>query len=109
MPPIRRSPCGDLSALPTITYPKAADQDLWEYYDPDGAPTRIRHERRIICNEFAVTREAAVEGLGGAMLPEAICLDAFAADGLERVLPKHHAGDSAMYLLSPRGAACCPP
>jgi DNA-binding transcriptional LysR family regulator len=89
----------DLAALPTITYPKAADQDIWELYDLQGAPTRVRHEPRIICNEFAVMREAAIQGLGVAMLPEALSFDAIVAGGLRRVLPDFHAGDTTMHLL----------
>lgn len=89
----------DLATLPTITYPKAADQGLWELYDQHGGPTRVRHEPRFICNEFAVMREAAIEGLGVAMLPEALCFEAFAADRLRRVLPDFHAGDTTMHIL----------
>ncbi|UIJ73911.1 LysR substrate-binding domain-containing protein [Aurantimonas sp. HBX-1] len=89
----------DLAAVPTITYAKTADHDVWELYDRDGVPTRVRHEPRIICNEFAVLREAAVEGLGVAILPEALCHEALASGRLRRVLPAFHAGDTTMHIL----------
>lgn len=89
----------DLSRLPTVSYPKTSDQDLWILYDEAETPTRIRHTSQVIADDFAVLRAAALEGIGVAMLPQAVCLDALATGRLLRVLPAYRAGESMMHVL----------
>ncbi len=89
----------DLAGLPTIAHQKTQDQSIWELYDGADRPVRIRHEPRLLVNDFAVSREAAIEGLGVAMLPQAVCYDALASGALVRVLPDYHAGESMVHLL----------
>ncbi|HDZ72169.1 MAG TPA: LysR family transcriptional regulator [Aurantimonas coralicida] len=89
----------DLSQLPTISYPKASDQDLWILYDESEIPARVRHQSQVIADDFAVLRAAALEGIGVAMLPQAVCLDALTTGRLVRVLPAYHAGESMMHVL----------
>ena len=89
----------DLSGVPTVSYRKRAGQEFWELFDTADNATRIRHEPRIIANDFAVIREAALEGLGVAMLPQAVCFDALASGRLVRVLPAFHAGETQLHLI----------
>ncbi|MEF2550027.1 LysR substrate-binding domain-containing protein [Aurantimonas sp. A2-1-M11] len=91
----------DLSDLPTIAHQRAHDHNLWELYDAADNPVRIRHDPRLIVNDFAVSRAAAIEGMGVAMLPQAVCYDALASGALVRVLPDYHAGESMVHLLFP--------
>ncbi len=44
-------------------------------------------------------REAALEGLGVARLPQAVCYDALASGRLLRVLPDYHSGETDMHLI----------
>ena len=89
----------DLTDLPTISYQKRSGQEFWELFDANDEAIKVRHEPRVIANDFAVLREAALEGLGVAMLPQAICFDALQSGRLVRVLPDYHAGETDMHLI----------
>ena len=89
----------DLASMPTLAFQKPSEQDIWEFYDGAGSPTRIRHQPQILANDFSVLREAAIAGIGVAMLPQAVCHDALADGRLVRVLPDYDAGETDMHLL----------
>lgn len=89
----------ELSAHPTISYARPDHQRVWELRDAGGRVVRVAHEPRIIANDFAVIRQSAIQGLGIAMLPHAVCFDAIASGRLVRVLPHYHAGASDMHLM----------
>ena len=89
----------DLTGLPTISYQMRVGQEFWELFDAADAAISVRHAPRIIANDFAVMREAALEGLGVARLPQAVCYDALASGRLLRVLPDYHSGETDMHLI----------
>lgn len=89
----------DLDGLPTLSISKDEEENLWTLEDKEGGEHRLRHQPRIVSNDFAVLRESAVEGLGVALLPEAICLDAIDRGLLVRVLPNLNAGQSTLHIV----------
>ena len=43
---------------------------VWEFIGPEGEARSIRHEPRMTCVDFLALRDAAVAGLGVALLPD---------------------------------------
>ena len=76
----------DLTGHECLCYWREASDDLW-MLACDGEVARVRvHSRYHVDNPEAVT-EAAIAGLGIAMLPDYLCQDGLADGGLVRVLP----------------------
>lgn len=56
-------------------------------HGPDGRTETVELAPRLSCAEFGVLREAAIAGLGIALLPESVARSALADGRLVRVLP----------------------
>lgn len=89
----------DLVNVPTIAIAKDIDQNLWQLFDRAGEAQILRHEPQVISNDLAVLCQSAIEGVGVALLPEAICNEAIESGRLVRVLPQLHAGENLLHLL----------
>src|SRR5579859_1744155 len=76
-----------LAALPTLATNEAADDLEWHLEATDGRKQVIRIMPRLGCKDIAAVRDAAVDGLGVAILPDHVCVDALQAGRLARVLP----------------------
>src|ERR1700733_2530096 len=62
-----------LSDLPTLATTDQMGEITWAFSGPDGAQRTVRHEPRLTCVDFRALRDAAVAGLGVALLPEHTC------------------------------------
>jgi DNA-binding transcriptional LysR family regulator len=95
----------DLAMLPTLA---ASDEEApaeWHLETDDGQAHMLRHEPRMGCGDFAAVREAAVAGLGVALLPNHLCRDALAQGRLVHVLSewRGHRGIVHLVFTTPRG------
>lgn len=79
----------DLAAFPTLSQVRAGAQQVWEFTGPDGQRAVHRHVPRLAADDFSLLRQAAVDGLGIASLPEMIVREDLAAGRLEAVLPDY--------------------
>lgn len=78
------------------------DVDLeaeWELECEDGRTLSLRHEARLACGDMATVREAAIAGLGIALLPYHVCRKAMDAGQLDRVLPDWHGQQGLVHLV----------
>lgn len=76
-----------LGALPTITHTEGALQDRWQLIGPDGQAREVVHEPVLACGDFTILRNAALAGLGIALLPDQVCSEELDGGRLVQVLP----------------------
>ncbi|MGM0593435.1 MAG: LysR family transcriptional regulator [Pseudomonadota bacterium] len=84
-----------------LTYGHLSEQRQWTLYDSAGTAHSIRPKTRMRVNNGDVILEAALAGLGLAVMPTFICYRELAAGRLRQVLPDYHAEASAAYALYP--------
>ncbi|MBR0993403.1 LysR family transcriptional regulator [Bradyrhizobium japonicum] len=95
----------DLAALPTLA---TSDDDVtveWHLETNDGQARIHRHEPRMGCSDFSAVRDAAIAGLGIALLPDHLCREALAQGKLVHVLPdwRGHKGIVHLVFTTRRG------
>lgn len=76
-----------LATLPALATNDAADDLEWHLETEDGRKQVIRIAPRLGCADMAAVRNAAIAGLGVAILPDHVCREALLAGRLVRVLP----------------------
>ena len=89
----------DLAALPTLA---TSDDDVlveWHLETDDGRSHVHRHEPRMGCGDFGAVRDAAVAGLGIALLPDHLCRDALEQGRLAHVLPDWRGQRGMVHLV----------
>jgi DNA-binding transcriptional LysR family regulator len=72
---------------------------VWEFSGPDGELRSIRHEPRMTCVDFQALRDAAVTGLGVALLPDHTCRGELASGRLVHVFPQWRTEDGIVHLV----------
>jgi DNA-binding transcriptional LysR family regulator len=89
----------DVPAYATISHTDRPGLDRWTIVNREGEEQVVLHEPRLSASTFPILREAALDGLGIAFLPEYICREALEDGGLERVLPEWVAPDGILHLV----------
>jgi DNA-binding transcriptional LysR family regulator len=88
-----------LASLPALATHDAADDLEWHLETEDGHKKMVRAEPRLGCADMAAIRNAAVSGLGVAILPDHVCRDALMTGGLVRVLPAWRGVQGIVHLV----------
>lgn len=88
-----------LASFPTLATADQSDVAEWILETDDGRSQVIRHEPRMGCGDFAAVRDAAVAGLGIALLPDHVCRQALDAGDLVRVLPEWRGRRGTVHLV----------
>jgi DNA-binding transcriptional LysR family regulator len=88
-----------LSDLPTLATTDQMGEITWVFSGPDGAQHTVRHEPRLTCVDFLALRDAAVAGLGVALLPEHTCRSELAKGSLVHVFPQWDTEDGFVHLV----------
>jgi DNA-binding transcriptional LysR family regulator len=88
-----------LSGLPTLATTDQMGEIAWAFSGPDGAQRTIRHEPCMTCVDFLALRDAAVAGLGVALLPDHTCRSELAKGSLVHVFPQWHTGEGIVHLV----------
>jgi DNA-binding transcriptional LysR family regulator len=88
-----------LAALPTLSTSDDSDTLEWSLETDDGRTQIVRTEPRLGCADMAAVRDAAVAGLGIAMLPDHVCRQALQAGRLVRVLPAWRGKQGMVHLV----------
>jgi DNA-binding transcriptional LysR family regulator len=89
----------EVASLPTLSQAERPGLDRWTLVDESGAEEFVVHEPRLSSGEFAVLRQAAIEGVGVAFLPEYACRDPLRDGRLERVLPAWGGREAILHLV----------
>lgn len=78
------------------------DEDFeteWVLESQDGRTMTLRHEARLGCGDMVAVREAAIAGLGIALLPYHVCRKSMIEGKLVRVLPEWHGQQGLVHLV----------
>jgi DNA-binding transcriptional LysR family regulator len=89
----------ELALLPTLSQAERPGPDRWTLVDSAGNEEVVVHEPRLSATEFAILRQAAIEGLGVAFLAEYSCREPLADGRLRRVLPDWGGVDGILHLV----------
>jgi DNA-binding transcriptional LysR family regulator len=89
----------ELAELATLSQWERPGIDRWTLVSDSGAEETVAHEPRLSSSEFAILRQAAIDGLGIAFLAEYSCRDPLADGRLERVLPEWAGREGILHLV----------
>jgi DNA-binding transcriptional LysR family regulator len=88
-----------LASLPALATNDAADDLEWHLEDADGRRHVLHVEPRLGCENMNAVRDAAIAGLGVAILPDHVCLPALESGRLVRVLPGWRGVQGIVHLV----------
>ncbi|EGK70179.1 Transcriptional regulator, LysR family [Methyloversatilis universalis FAM5] len=77
----------DLASVASVAWGPAQREHLWALEGPDGASAQVRHAPRLVTDDLATLRSAALHGIGVAQLPTMMVRDDLASGRLIDVLP----------------------
>lgn len=76
----------DLVRWPTLGLGNSPEQQCWRLRGPKGALVEYTHQPRFVVDDVATLRDAALAGVGCAVLPRILVHDALLAGTLQEVL-----------------------
>lgn len=88
-----------LASFPVLVTNDAADDLEWHLQTDDGREQVVRITPRLGCEDMATVRDAAIDGLGIAVLPDHVCAAALEAGRLVRVLPPWRGVQGIVHLV----------
>lgn len=88
-----------LAQHPTLTTNDADFDTEWVLENREGKTITLRHEARLGCSDMIAVREAAVAGLGVALLPYHVCRKHMSEGHLVRALPDWHGQQGLVHLV----------
>lgn len=88
-----------LTQYPTLATNDAEFETEWVLEGRDGKAMTLRHEARLGCGDMVAVREAAITGLGIALLPYHVCRKPINEGRLVRVLPDWHGQQGLVHLV----------
>lgn len=92
----------DLSAWPFICYSNAVNPSLWSYTDQDGKGSSLNLSPALYANSASMMKEACLEGVGTALLPEFCCKAEIENGSLVHILPTYPtAPERGVYVVYP--------
>lgn len=91
----------ELARLPALSMFEHDNAQTWTLEHADGARVAVEVPARLVCGDFPLLAEAAVAGLGVAMLPDWQCLDALRSGTLEVVLPQWQLPQGVLHFVYP--------
>jgi DNA-binding transcriptional LysR family regulator len=88
-----------LAKLPTLSTNETDGPVTWELEGPDGATEHVAHQPRLACGSFRAVKDAAIAGLGVALLPDHSCFEDLRSGALVRVFPGWHGQTGIVHLV----------
>jgi len=89
----------ELRHAPTLSMNDETNDDTWNLNGPDGEEVRIVHSPRLSSSDFGVLLDAAVNGLGVALLPDTVCKEAIQKGLLTHILPNYFTQVRIVHLV----------
>lgn len=99
MPPVAAP--ADLSRLPSLDYGPTGRNHVWRLEGPDAGVASIALDPRLVTDDMNLLRDAALSGVGAALLPGLVVADDIAAGRLQVVLPEWHAQAGVIQAVFP--------
>ncbi|WEK42516.1 MAG: LysR substrate-binding domain-containing protein [Candidatus Sphingomonas colombiensis] len=91
----------DLTALPSLDSRSPSSEHRWHLIHVDGSVAEVRHKPRLVIDDMAVLREAALAGVGAVRLPTMAVLDDLQAGRLMKVLPNWRPPNEIVHAIFP--------
>ena len=91
----------DLRRFPIIHPGERLGPLTWELAGPAGKVASVPVDPKISAGDFVLLLDAAVAGIGLALLPEIDCQETIRAKQLVRVLPEWSIADGIIHLVFP--------
>lgn len=91
----------DLTAHQGLSYSHLPEGQQWQFRQKDGTWLTVRVPTRLRANNGDVLMQAAIDGLGVAVLPTFLCYRAIEAGQLRPILDDHPMHEAAAYALYP--------
>ena len=79
----------ELANLPTISYSLPQGPHTWTLISPEKKEVHYRHDPILIIDDFVVSRQVAMHGIGVALLPLSLCKEDVCSGALEIILPDY--------------------
>lgn len=95
----RPSKIADLERFPTLAHSDVPGVVRWTLIGPNDEEQTFAHEPRLASTDFAVLRQAAVDGLGVAFLPELHFRGPLADPRLEHILPEWSGREGTLHIV----------
>lgn len=97
----RPSVPADLSNLPSLDFGPAHREHAWQLHGPDGAVVAARHVPRLITDDIAQLRSAALLGVGVAQLPSIVIDTDIESGALIDILPGWRPRSGIVHVVFP--------
>ncbi|KGB53965.1 Transcriptional regulator, LysR family [Sphingopyxis sp. LC81] len=91
----------DLAGLPSLDFGPAGGEHRWRLTHADGSVAEVRHAPRLVTDDMAVLRDAALAGAGAARLPTLVVWDDLQAGRLATVLPGWRPSNEIVHAVFP--------
>jgi DNA-binding transcriptional LysR family regulator len=91
----------DLAGLPSLDFGPAGGEHRWRLSHADGSTAEVRHTPRLITDDMAALREAALAGAGAARLPTLVVWNDLQADRLVTLLPDWKPSNEIVHAVFP--------
>lgn len=88
-----------LGTVSTLTIGEHQDHYRWQMVHDDGEVCKVTHSPRLCSNDSQIVREAALKGIGIALLHEESCREDLSAGRLVRVLPQWHTAEGVLHMV----------
>ncbi|WHO38666.1 LysR substrate-binding domain-containing protein [Sphingobium sp. AP49] len=88
-----------LATLPTLSVGEHIERDEWPLVDARGHPYALAHHPRFCSNDSAVVRDAAVAGLGVALLSSMACSIELQQGRLVHILPDWKTSEGIVHVV----------
>jgi len=88
-----------LNDFPTLAGTEQMGEITWEFFGPDEETFAITHKPRMTCVDLAALRDAAVAGLGIALLPSHACCRLIDSGKLVHVFPQWRMTEGIVHLV----------
>jgi len=93
----------DLAEHSLLHYSNLSSGNYWRLQGANGQERQVRAVGRLTVNNGDALRQAAIDGLGIALLPDFIVDDAFETGALEELLPETRRPPLGVYAIYPQG------
>lgn len=91
----------DLAELPSLDFGPAGSEHRWRLSHIDGSGVEIRHQPRLVTDDMAALRAAALAGVGAARLPTLVVWDDLRTGRLVTVLPDWRPANEIVHAVFP--------
>jgi DNA-binding transcriptional LysR family regulator len=89
----------ELAGFPTVTHSDRIGLERWPLGNDAGEQVEVLHEPKLSASAFPILRQAALGGVGIALLPEYACRDDLESGALVQILPAWRMAEGILHLV----------